>query len=66
MKTVIVIALVLFISGGLVFLQFKNKKKQKNFGLCEFLINIFKIVFVFSLVTFFGSLLALLPIIFNK
>lgn len=29
MKTVIVIALVLFIIGGLVFLQFKNKKKQK-------------------------------------
>ena len=27
MKTVIVIALVLFIIGGLVFLQFKNKKK---------------------------------------
>ena len=30
MKTVIVIALVLFIIGGLVFLQFKNKKNRNN------------------------------------
>lgn len=29
MKTAIVIALVLFIIGGLIFLQLKNKKKSK-------------------------------------
>jgi phospho-N-acetylmuramoyl-pentapeptide-transferase len=43
---------------------FKMAPLHHHFEMCGWSED--KIVFVFSLVTFFGSLLALLPIIFNK